>query len=138
MPDPLNELLVYGPELVEADDIDRLECTDCDAVVIMDSDDALDWDTHLGDDICEACMDNYYSCTMCMENVHCDSAHDVSGDILCQSCYEEEAITCRDCNSDDWRDQSFWVEIYSAFVCHRCADEYFFCEGCEYYYPIEH
>lgn len=94
-------------------------------------------------DMCEDCEGEYVTCSDCGDIIPIkDALKTASGDIICQSCYDDGYTTCEHCDDivpwDDivrinyhWRD-----EIY---VCSDCADRcYYRCDECGEYYSYGH
>lgn len=94
-----------------------------------------------GQSICEACAEDngFIRCSDCGEWVHDNEALTTcDGDVICESCYEQDYFTCPDCGeivhsrdgheviTDGWGNRDY--------VCDSCLDDdYFYCDHCENY-----
>lgn len=89
-----------------------------------------------GNELCESCRDEYYSCSDCSDMIHGDDTHTVNGDeIVCDSC-ADNYYCCEDCDIRVSGDYICTVG-YDRYVCDTCRDNsYDYCEGCGEYYNI--
>lgn len=92
-------------------------------------------------ELCKSCLEDegYIVCADCGDVVSKDDAVEtVSGNSICQSCYENDYFTCEDCGEVHPLDYANRVNPdtrHEMYVCDDCAEaDYFFCDHCQQYF----
>ncbi|MDL2287991.1 amidoligase family protein [Oscillospiraceae bacterium OttesenSCG-928-F05] len=69
------------------------------------------------------------TCEHCLCAVHPDDTFEVSGQILCPQCFDDETITCDSCGSRIFETSN--AGNRDTVLCHRCYDDYYtHCDDC--------
>lgn len=118
---------------------DFADCTSCDKSIKRDdcrtSED--------GDDYCEDCYyETYSSCEDCdgetltdeLETVTRRARYSSRRDVVrhvCSTCRRENYTSCADCDNVFKNEDSSGCNTSGDSVCEGCAENYFYCEGCE-------
>lgn len=85
-----------------------------------------------GETYCYNCYcETYSACDRCGNEVVREDCYCVCDDILCQSCYENNAATCRDCEESNYLD-NLTGTIGGEYVCESCRDDngWASCDSC--------
>jgi hypothetical protein len=86
---------------------------------------------------CEDCIYDNNSCSNCSDTIYDGGmCYDPSGDLVCQSCYDELAFYCQHCGNDRWiNDGQYCVDERGGYWCESCVDAHAYqCAGCEDYF----
>ncbi len=77
-----------------------------------------------------------YSCHECSDHINEDDAYsDGSGDMYCEYCFNENFITCYQCEEMVHNSDSVCIQDIEKEVCQHCAtSHYYCCETCGDYY----
>lgn len=76
-----------------------------------------------GDYYCKNCYDlNFISCDFCSDEVSNDDTHEVQGDSICYSCYEDKTFCCVGC------DLNYYSGNGDEHYCEPCGESY--CSDC--------
>ena len=98
-------------------------CRNCGKMVLPNNGHILD-----GAFYCNECV---ITCADCGDYVLKDDVietHD--GDLICESCKENDYFTCEDCGEVYHLDDSYWIKNKGKYVCEKCLDRYYECENC--------
>lgn len=102
-------------------------CKDCGKMVLPKDGHIIDGEFY--------CNDCTVQCSDCGEYILKDDAiktHD--GDLICESCNDNDYFTCEDCGEIYPCDDSHWIEDKEKCVCDNCLDNYYECEACHKYF----
>ena len=84
-----------------------------------------------GERYCDNC---HLPCEHCGEQMIVGTSSDVDGDRWCETCVDNDACECSDCNDLYPANSLNWVENGNRKVCDDCFDEYTECRECGNYY----
>ena len=104
-------------------------CADCGREISEDESVVI---SYKGEEItlCKECEEKYAVCSLCGAYEKTDNMTDVSGEALCEYCYENETFDCSDCGRVELRTNM--IRTYSGrSICENCyEDNYFTCDSC--------
>ena len=83
--------------------------------------------THGYETWCEDCIESYaFYCEGCNEYYDESSYDSYEGpgcSTLCSSCYENETVTCGNCDEVIWRDNAHWDDDADMYLCEDCYEQ---------------
>ena len=73
--------------------------------------------------------ENVRVCSCCgCEIEEGDNFREYDGEIYCESCFDDEFVTCEDCGEIIPRDDAYLVKDDGYYICEGCyEDNYFWC-----------
>ena len=82
--------------------------------------------------LCDECGDFLY-CDCCGEPINADDMYTLNGDYLCESCFDEVACYCENCDTcvDTRCEDMYWDEETDMYYCEDCYNDLIECREAE-------